>query len=235
MSVAYGKLYGLGIGPGDSDLLTLRAARVLGEVDVVFAAASTRNDYSLALRIAAPHLKADIRVERLSFPMTKNQSALHAAWEKNADQVETVLAAGKDAAFLTLGDPMTYSTFIYLLRALKARGAASRVEVVPGVTSYHAAAAKAQTPLAEAGQSLAVISGTTDKAALTKALAAVDNAVILKAYRNFRDIRQTLEELGLAGDAVFVTRLGLEGELIVTGLDKAPESPHYFSLILVRK
>ncbi len=230
-----GVLYGLGIGPGDPELLTLKAVRVLGAVDVVFAAASSKNDYSLSLRIAAPHLRPEAVIERLDFPMTSDRSTLLQAWERNAARVAETLDSGRDAAFLTLGDPMTYSTFIYLLRTLEARGDAPRVEVVPGITSYHAAAARTRTPLAEAGQSLAVISGAAGPERLKALLAVADNAVVLKAYRNFGPLRQALDELELGDKAVFVSRLGMEDECVVFGLEHAPDAPHYLSLVLVRK
>ncbi len=235
MTKKIGKLYGIGVGPGDPELLTLKAARILGQVEVVLAAASTKNDYSLALNVAKPHIGLQATVLRLSFPMTRDRDVLMAAWERNADQVLALLDAGKDAAFLTLGDPMTYSTFGYLLQTIRARGRDIPLEIVPGITSYQTAAAMTRTPLVESGQSLAVVSGIADPERLTRVLSAVDSAVILKAYRNFPAIRQALDTLGLSETAVFATSLGMDGERIVTGLDQAPERPPYFSLILVRK
>lgn len=230
-----GTLYGIGVGPGDPELLTLKAARIVSRVDAVLAASSTKNDYSLALDAARPHLAPGVEVVRLGFPMTRDQAVLDRAWEENAHAALAVLDAGRDAAFLTLGDPMTYSTFAYLLRTVRAMRPELPVEVVPGITSYQAAAAKAQVPLVESGQSLAVVSGIADGESLARVLSAVDNAVILKAYRNFPIIRQTLEDLGLAKTSLFATSLGMEGECILTGLADAPRTPPYFSLVLARR
>ena len=231
----FGTLYGIGVGPGDPDLVTLKAVKILQQVDVVFAAASTKNEASLALSIASPHLRAGAQVVRLDFPMTRDQAVLDKAWRKNADTVAELLGQGKSAAFLTLGDPLTYSTFGYLLRTLNGLLAEIPVQVVPGVTSYQAAAAHTGRVLVESGENLAVVSGVASEEELERVLSTASSAVILKAYKNMPAIRRVLDRLGLASSAVFVTRLGHEGEAVYQGLDSAPEKPSYFSLILVRR
>jgi precorrin-2/cobalt-factor-2 C20-methyltransferase len=231
----YGTLYGIGVGPGDPDLLTLKAVKALAKVDVIFAAASTKNESSLALSIAAPHLRDGVETLRLDFPMTRDQAVLDAAWRANADLVAARLAEGKSAAFLTLGDPLTYSTFGYLLRTLNGLLADIPVEVVPGVTSYQAAAARTCRVLAESGESLAVISGVAGEDDLVRTLSACESAVIMKAYKNMPAIRRALKRLDLDDSAVFVTRLGHEGEQVIKKLADVPEKPSYFSLILVRR
>jgi len=231
----YGTLYGIGVGPGDPELITLKAVNRLKRVDVVFAAASTKNEASLAQAIAAPHLRPGVEVIRLDFPMTRDEAVLASAWRANADRVAGLLAQGKDAAFLTLGDPLTYSTFGYLLRTLNGLLTEIPVQVIPGVTSYQAAAAHTGRVLAESGESLAVVSGVASEEELTRILSAADSAVILKAYKNLPAIRRVLAKLGLAGSAVFVTRLGHEGEEVITNLDNVPDKPSYFSLVLVRR
>jgi len=230
----YGTLYGIGVGPGDPDLITLKAIKTLQKVDVVLAAASTRNEASLALSIARPHLGQETKTLRLNFPMTRDAAVLENAWRENAATVADILDAGKSAAFLTLGDPLTYSTFGYLLRVLALHTDAP-VEVIPGITSYQAAAAFTGRVLVESGENLAVVSGVADEATLTRVLENSQCAVILKAYKNLPTIRRVLAKLGLGDACVFVTRLGLEGEEIITGLDNLPEKPSYYSLLLVRR
>lgn len=230
-----GTLYGIGVGPGDPDLITLKAVKVLGQVDIVFAAASTKNHHSLAMDIARPHVPESTPVELLRFPMTRDKSETRRAWTANARRIVGELEAGRDAAFLTLGDSLTYSTFGYLMAFVKARAPHFRVLPVPGITSYQAAAARVAQPLVEAEESLLVIPGVCSAEKLEKLLACADNAVILKAYRNLQEIRETLSRLDLAGSSVFVSRVGLPGELVHENLDDAPDDPHYFSLILVRK
>lgn len=131
-----GILYAVGVGPGAPDLLTLRAARILGSVDVILAAASPRNDYSAALDTARPHLRPDARVLRLEFPMTRDRQVLARAWRAAAETTLAVLAGGESAAFLTIGDPLIYSTFGYLLRTVRGLEPATAVEIVPGITSF---------------------------------------------------------------------------------------------------
>lgn len=228
-----GILYGIGVGPGDPDLLTLRAVRALQQVDVIFAASSTRNDYSVALSIATPHLAAGVEVVRLGFPMTRDDATLQAAWLANTRTVADTLRQGKNAAFLTLGDPLIYSTFGYLLRTLREVAPELPVEVIPGITSYQAAAARTATILCESGQNLLLLPGVNSAESLDEDLAVADNAVILKAYRNFPVIRQVLRDHGVNGEAVFASRLGMEGEVVAHGLENAPDAPHYLSLLLV--
>lgn len=230
-----GTLYAVGVGPGDPDLLTFKAVKALGRVCVVFAAASSGNDYSLALSIASPHMRPNTPVVRLGFPMTRDKAELAAAWQANALAVLDELRQGRDAAFITLGDPMTYSTFLYLWRTLLALDPELTVEVVPGVSSVQAAAAAAGFSLAESGENLVVLSGVDDLGRLRLALDVCDSAVILKAYKSFPRLRELLESMGLADKAVLVSRCGLAGQSIQRGLAECPERPPYFSLILVKK
>ncbi|MEF3695983.1 precorrin-2 C(20)-methyltransferase [Desulfolutivibrio sp.] len=231
--MSLGMLYGIGAGPGDPELLTLKAARILGQVEVILAASSTKNDYSLAQAIVSPHLRPGAQVVRLGFPMTRDQDVLDAAWEKNARQTADILESGRDAAFITLGDPLLYSTFGYLLPRLRALAPGARVCIVPGITSYQAAAAASGEILAESGENLLILSGVGDAARLEALLGTADRAVILKAYRNFPDIREMLRRAGRDGQTVFATRLGIDGEQVWRGLDQVPDAPHYLSLCLV--
>lgn len=230
-----GILYGVGVGPGDPELMTIKAARVLGAADVILAASSTKNDYSTALDIARPHMREGTTILRLGFPMTRDKSILEEAWEENARLTDDVLSQGKNAVFLTLGDPLTYSTFGYLLRTVLDRAPDTRIEVVPGITSYQAAAAKVGAPLCESGENLVVIPGVCSPDELRSSLDAADNAVILKTYRNFDAIRDTLEDLRLAENTVLVSRLGMDDESILMDIKDAPAKPHYFSLALIKK
>ncbi|MBF0514775.1 MAG: precorrin-2 C(20)-methyltransferase [Desulfovibrionaceae bacterium] len=235
MNDTQGTLYGLGMGPGDPDLVTLKAVKILAGVDVVFAAASTKNDYSLALAIASGHLPENTPVVRLDFPMTRDPAALQRAWRANAALTLETLRQGRDAAFVTLGDPMTYSTFGYLRRAVLALDPAAKVVAVPGITAPQAAAAAAGQTLAESGESFAVVSGVAETGAIRAVLQAVDSAAILKAYRCLPRIRDLLSEMGLQENARFVTKLGMPGERINVGLGDVEDNPSYFSLILVKK
>lgn len=229
----FGTLYGIGVGPGDPDLITVKAVKILSRVKHVFAAASTKNDSSTALSIARPHLGDNVQVQKLGFPMTRDKSILAAAWNDNANSVIKVLQSGENAVFLTLGDPLLYSTFGYLLTTLKSTTPDIPVKAVPGITSFQATASKTLNILAESEQGFRVISGVCCEESLRRDLQGADSAVILKAYKNFPVIKKVLGDLGLAEESLLATRVGQEGETILPLAD-APEKPHYFSLVLVR-
>ena len=113
-----GKLFGVGVGPGDPELITVKAVRVIKEADIIFTAASTKNTYSMAVEIASPYISSSVPIEKLFFPMSKDVKEVATAWTRNARQIAEVLKQGKNAVFLTLGDPTTYSTFGYILRKM---------------------------------------------------------------------------------------------------------------------
>jgi precorrin-2/cobalt-factor-2 C20-methyltransferase len=234
--VKRGKLYGLGVGPGDPELLTVKAVEVIKRVAVVFAAGSPKNDYSLALDTVKEYLRPDTEVVMLGFPMTYDRNALSESWEQNARSVLDVLDSGRDAAFITIGDPLTYSTFGYLIRTIEKLASGVDVETVPGITAYHAAAARVNMPLVEGKESLLVVSGVSDSDRMKDLIGLADNLVILKTYRNFNEICQSLHETAPDMKAVLVSRCGIEGERIVKDVDLvAGEDMPYLSLLLVKK
>ncbi len=233
-NIKLGTLYGVGVGPGAPDLLTLRAVHVLQKVDVILAAASPRNDYSTALNIALPHVHENTPILRLEFPMTRDKEVLQKAWCVAASKTLELLRQGKNAAFLTLGDPLIYSTFSYLLQKIREEIPQLHVEIVPGITSFQAAAAHIQKPLCEGAEPLMIIPGIKNAKELEQNLNMAENAVILKAYRNFDAIKAALEATGRLSQAVLASQVCMEGES-VSHLDKAPEVPPYFSLVISKK
>ena len=230
-----GCLYGVGVGPGDPDLITLKAIKILGSVVVILAAASTKNEDSLALDIARPHLRHNARIVRLGFPMCRDAHTLQTAWIRNAELVLAELRKGHDAAFLTLGDPLLYSTFAYLLRTLRGLDPDLLACVIPGITSFQAAAAATETVLAEGAENLVILPGIREPAELRHNLAQADNAVILKTYTNFAAIREELRNFPLQTHCVFASRVGMKEELITRSLAEAPDNPTYLSLMLMTK
>ncbi|MBB5142314.1 precorrin-2 C(20)-methyltransferase [Desulfovibrio intestinalis] len=230
-----GVLYGVGVGPGAPDLLTLRAVNVLGKVDVILAAASPRNDYSAALETARPHLRPDVRMLRLEFPMTRDRAVLHEAWRVAAEETQKVLENGENAAFLTIGDPLVYSTFGYLMQTLKQRAPHLPVEIISGITSIQAAAARTGTILCENSESLRIIPGINSREELEKALDGADTAVILKAYRNLPAIVDALRATDRLDSCMLASHVEQPAERLRQGIDLEEGTPPYMSLVISRK
>jgi precorrin-2/cobalt-factor-2 C20-methyltransferase len=215
MNSKTGKFYGIGVGPGDPELITLKASRILRSVDVVFAAASTKNDHSLAVRIAGQYIPGHTDVRKLRFPMTTDEKETGRAWRENAARIYDRLKQGLDVAFLTLGDPMTYSTFGYISRYIKQIDPAIVIETVPGITSYQAAAARLNMPLVEGEESLVVVSGAKGGNCLRQMSAKPENIVFLKAYRHISDIAGAILETNREYRCVGISKCGLPEERII--------------------
>lgn len=231
-----GKLYGIGVGPGDPELLTLKAVRIINSADVIFTASSSKNDYSLAVEIARPHIAKMANVVSLSFPMTSDRSITQKAWDDNARQIADVLRQGQIATFLTLGDPMTYSTFGYVLKSLNCVMPEADVETIPGITSFHAASARLNRTLVEAEESLLITSGAYGGDHLRACTKSVQNIVMMKAYKNVKDINEALRDSGFDKDCVAISKCGREGEEIIDDIDLLESrNPNYWTLILAGK
>jgi precorrin-2/cobalt-factor-2 C20-methyltransferase len=236
MNTQYGTLYGIGVGPGDPELITLKAIRILEQVDVIYTASSTKNDYSLAVSIARPHIPDSAEIHNLGFPMSKDKKLLKQAWEKNARIVAQTLQQGKNAAFLTLGDCLTYSTYSYLARHLWQIAPDAPTVAVPGITSYNAAAARLQRPLAEGEQSLLIVSGCCGGDKLRQMGNYADNVVFLKAYKNAPDITRAIDERGWRDNSVGIVSCSLPEERVIENLNEFETArPDYWTLIFSRK
>lgn len=231
-----GTLYGIGVGPGDPDLITLKAARILHTADVVFAASSTKNTHSQAVEIARPHLKASVPVRMIPFPMTRDRDDMESAWKKNALEIIAALEQGLNAAFLTLGDCLTYSTFGYVLKNIQRLAPHITVYSIPGITSYQAAASRLNTPLVEGEESLILLSGVHGGDRFRKLSRHADNVVFMKAYKNTKDIVDALDESGMGFSSVGIVKCGLENEQVIRDMDVFKDKkPDYWTLIISKK
>lgn len=229
-------LYGLGVGPGDPELITLKALKILKEVPVILAPKSRQEGESLALEIVARVLGsavADKETVELHFPMTRDPVRLAEAWREAARTATEYLRRGRDVAFVTLGDPTFYSTYFLLLDELTRLLPEVTVVTVPGVTSVSACAARLNLPLVQGDERLAVVSGARDPEALRRVLVDFDCTVVLKVGRHLPQVREMLRHLGLEERAVLATRCGLPGERLdsPTGVEEAD----YLSLLVVKK
>ncbi len=232
MKETKGTLYGIGVGPGDPDLISLKALKILNKVSVIFAPFSTKNSYSIAKRIIKYHTKKDIQINKLEFPMTKDSKRLQDFWLQNSYSILNFLNQGKDVAFVTLGDPLTYSTFGYILLTLKKIDPKAKVEIIPGISSYQASAAFIKTPLVKGEESFCVISGTANIEKVKSLIKNSDSCVILKPYKNYKKIVALLKELNLLNKAFLVLECGLDNEKVIQKLEEVDSIP-YLSLIII--
>ncbi|MGD8881859.1 MAG: precorrin-2 C(20)-methyltransferase [Desulfobacterales bacterium] len=236
MNTKTGTLYGIGVGPGDPELVTVKAAKILGQVDVVFAAASTKNHHSLAKDIARPYIPEATPLKMLKFPMTRNKTETRSAWKQHARTIINALEKGQNVAFLTLGDAMTYSTFGYVVRHIGNSAPHLKIETIPGISSYQAAAARLNTPLVEGEESLMVVSGAKGGHRLREIAAKPENVVFLKAYRNVKDITDAITESGSYQECVGVKNCGHEDEEIIPDIEALnKQAPNYWTLIIAKK
>lgn len=230
-----GKLYGIGLGPGDPGLVTLKGLRILQAADVIFAPKAESGEGGIARTILRQILPEKECLE-LAFPMVRDLRQLEQHWGEAAALVAAKLAQGLTAAFVTLGDPLLYSTYNYLLEALRRRDAHLAVETVPGITSFNAAAALANLPLVEGNESLALLPAAAGAEAITQALKEFDTVVLMKIGSRLPQVRRLLLSLDQAADAVFVSRAGLEGEAVVRDISQVQDDHlGYLSVIIVRR
>jgi precorrin-2/cobalt-factor-2 C20-methyltransferase len=230
MILAHGTLYGVGLGPGDPELITRRAARLIEEAAVVAYPALAGGD-SLARAIAADLIAADAQEIVIDLPMTTDRAPAQAAYDAGAAAIAAVLETGRDVVALCEGDPFFYGSFMYLHARLAPR---FTVEVVPGVTSVTACAARAALPLAARNEAMTVLPGPLADDALRAHMRAADTLIIMKVGRHLARLRRLLAREGLLERAVYVERASLPAERVMPLAD-APEAAPYFSMILVTK
>ncbi len=231
------KIYAVGVGPGDPELLTRKAERILRDVPVICAPSANPADSSYALSIVESFLdrsRQEVIVQ--VFPMRKNQEGLEPFWENAAREAAERVRNGKDVAFITIGDPFLYSTFLYMYRILREKYPDVPVEVVPGITSVNAAAIAAGVPLAAASERLAVIPAAFEEEELRHVLLDFETIVLMKVNRVFDRVYALLKELGLEKKAVYVRRVGSHEEEVIFDLGSlVGKKLDYLSLLIVKK
>lgn len=223
-----GTLYGLGIGPGDPELITLKAHAILRRVPVIAYPAPEQGE-SLARRIVAAHLPGGQAEIAIRMPLDAARFPAREVYDRAADEIGARLRAGDDVATLCEGDPFLYGSFAYLFARL---ADAHRVEVVPGVSSLTAAAAAAAQPLALRSDVLSVIPAPLPDDDIAHRLERTDSAVIMKLGRHLARIRALLDRLGLLQRARYVEHATMAGQKVLP-LNDAPAQAPYFSLVLV--
>jgi precorrin-2/cobalt-factor-2 C20-methyltransferase len=229
-----GIFYGIGVGPGNPDLLTLKAIRAIETADVIIAPKTEKKDGSVALSIARPYLKRNVEIVYQVFPMVTGFADSSEAWETNKREILALLSAGKNTAFLTIGDPMFYSTYIYIYRLLAKEDI--EIETIPGIPAFCAIASRFGYPLVEGNDVLTIIPATATEEKIKGALAVADNVVMMKVYKNFSDMAGVLEEHNMAEQAIMVSRCGLVNEECINDImAQKDKRVNYLSTIITRK
>ena len=227
----YGIAYGVGVGPGDPELMTLKSVRLLKECDVV-AIPQGDNGILTAKAIVNNVVNLDEKEQVMIYmPMTKDMAAMDKAHREGADAIEKLLDEGKNVVFITLGCPTVYATCIYVHKLVLADG--YEAELVAGVTSICAVAAKLNTSLCERAEPLIVLPGSYKES--SKFLDGPGNKVLMKSASEIGRVRDELREKGLIKNAGMVERCGLPGERVYHDLEEIDPKSSYFSVILVKE
>ena len=225
--------YGIGVGPGDSKLLTVKAVDTIKQLDVLFTPQAHRSSKSVAERIASPYLTADLVIKRRHFPMVNDWSAKVTCWRKSADEIKADVQNGQNVGFLTLGDPSVYSTFSYIANMLKEE---INVQTIAGVSAFSQIAASLSLPLMLDEESLEVIPATAEKEKLTQVIDLNDNVVIMKIATNFKTVYQILQKRGLLEKTVVVENASMAEQHIKRLADySANDKLPYFTTALLKK
>ncbi len=229
-------VYAVGVGPGDPELLTRKAERILRSADVILAPVSNPAEASVALETVRQFIdtsRQEIVVHQ--FPMTSDRSRLVPAWQEAAAIIAAHAEAGRSVAFITIGDPLFYSTFIYLLRIFREQWPQIPIEIVPGISSINAAAAQAALPLVEGDEKMIVIPATAGIEQIRAALETCETVVLLKVKPLFPAIVELLRSLKDSRSAVFVERVGSPRQKVLTSIDEiAAHTPDYLSLMIIK-
>jgi len=236
--MSLGTLYGVGVGPGAPDLLTLRAVNVLRAAPVIAIPRRSEFDRSVAWDIAKEAVGEVPGQERLylEFPMTKDPTLLRPAWDRAFGKIGERLESGRSVAFITEGDPFVYSTFIYLFVEAPARWPGVNIEVVPGLSSISAVASSILVPLADGKERIAVLPATYGVEDLKKVLAEFDTILLMKVSSVMPAVVQALEETGLIDRALYISKATTKEQKIVRDVRTIRNDRcDYFSMVVVSR
>jgi precorrin-2/cobalt-factor-2 C20-methyltransferase len=229
-------LYGIGVGPGDPDLLTIKGKKIINQVDCLILPVKKIGDKSFAHEIIGEHLEnPGVECIEMLFPMHYNQEEFKVQWAKNAKQIEAYMGQGKTCGFITLGDPTLYSTFIYLLSYLEL--SEDQLEIVPGITSYSALASTLKTPLTKWQEDLRIVPlQRHDQAHIMAMLENGDNFILMKPQACTQALIGALQALNLEKSFRVISYIGRENQEIIDDIEvlKTRKLP-YLSTMLIKK
>ncbi|MFQ5455546.1 MAG: precorrin-2 C(20)-methyltransferase [Nitrospirota bacterium] len=237
MKERYGLLYGVGIGPGDPELVTLKALKIIQNVPVIYVPKRSQRDNSFALSIVKDMI--DLKRQKiceLLFPMTNNTEELKRYWEIAADNIYDRLSSGYNSAFITEGDPFLYSTFVHLYKTFQKRYTSIEIRVIPGISSITASSCRALFPLTESEDKIAILPARYHIEELRETIDRFDTVVLLKVNSVMDDLLKIIKDIGLSDNIIFVQRCGTSEELILRDINSIRDKkPDYFSLIIIKK
>ena len=231
-----GKLYGIGVGPGDPELLTVKAVKAIEAADVIISPTKKMGKPSIALQIAKPYIKPETKLVVMDFPMlslSAERETLEKQWGENADQSQSMLNWGQNAVFLTLGDPMVYSTYSYVMEFLIDRG--MEVETISGVPSFCSLAAHLNLPLTQGEESLGVVGMTQTEEEVDAVLDAHQNIVVMKVSANAKGLAKALRERHLEDYFVMISNIGMDSEKVTRDIADLEKKVPYLSTVLIKK
>ncbi|PKB80756.1 MAG: precorrin-2 C(20)-methyltransferase [SAR202 cluster bacterium Io17-Chloro-G9] len=231
-----GRFYGVGVGPGDPELVTIKARRLLQSVGAICFTQLDDGRESYALGVVRDYLEGT-KPELIRITVPSDDSPVsQGAWDNAALSIGGRLRQGQDVAFITEGDPMLYSEFSYLLDSVRAAVPEAATEVIPGVTSILAAASSSQVPLVTQGQRLAILPAVYGIDDLREAITNYDTIVLMEVNRTLLDALANLESLGLAGKAIYVRQATTPEEQVVQDIHQlSDEDLDYFSLLIIKR
>ena len=228
------KFYGIGTGPGDSTLVTIKAVNTIKMLDILYTPEPKKGGDSLALSIVKEYVPDTVEIKQRHFPMNNDSVEKMASWDAIAAEIKDDVKAGKEVGFITLGDPMIYSTYVYIMERLMDE---IEVETIPGISSFSNIASNQNVPLVMDTDPLMVIPCTMEEEKIDAALQTYDCFVLMKVYKNFKEIVQKLEKYDLIDSAILVSNSSQEREVVYKDLRDVhlQEKISYFSTILVNR
>lgn len=236
------KLFCVGCGPGDPELLTIKALNLIKEADVIFVPTSKSDKPSIALSIVAKYINKSTKIINLVFPMIKDKNSLKEYWKKNTSEISEMVRTGKKTLYLTVGDPSFYSTWIYIHRELKNNHKDIEIEIIPGITSIFAFAAESKISLVEGDEHLSVVPACYDLNKVKNTVKSSDTIVFLKDGRYFDNVINMLSETGFSDESqiaiaqdVSTKENILEIKQLKDLKGKKQPSQTYFSIMVVKR
>ncbi|QLL69179.1 cobalt-factor II C(20)-methyltransferase [Lactobacillus sp. 3B(2020)] len=227
------KFWGIGVGPGDSELLTVKAVNAIKKLDILYAPQAHKGGPSVAEKIAAPYLSENLEIKRRHFPMVKDWEVKAKAWQAIANEIIADVKAGKEVGFLTLGDTSVYSTYSYIAEMVAVQ---VEVETIAGIASYTQIAANMSVPLMLDEESLAIVPATTSEERLARIIDDHDNVVIMKIATGLGKVYRILKERRLLTSTTVVTNATMEGQVTKRLSEYSPDAKlPYFTTALLKK